>query len=84
MAQYGYPEVEDEQLEEAAKNILGKQEDAKRIFEDLMERKVLDFMKDTLSLKEKELSFDEFVKLASGKPSKGKILDKIGNLVNFK
>jgi trigger factor len=83
MASYGYGEVDDEQLNEAAKNILGKEEDAKRIYEDLMDRKVMAFMKDTLTLKEKELSFDEFVKLASGKPAKGKILDKIGNLVKF-
>lgn len=84
MAQYGYPEVDDEQLEQAASSILGKQEDAKRIYEDLMDKKILAFFKSTLTLKEKELSFDEFVKLASGKPAKGKILDKIGNLVNFK
>lgn len=83
MASYGYGDVDDEQLNEAAKNILGKEEDAKRIYEDLMDRKVIDFMKNTLTLKDKELSFDEFVKLASGKAAKGKILDKIGNLVKF-
>lgn len=83
MKQYGYPEVPEEQLNEAAQNIMSKQEDAKRIYEDLMDRKMIDFMKNTLTLKDKEVSFDEFVKLATGKPSKGKVLDKLNNLVKF-
>ena len=57
MSQYGYPEVSDEQLAEAAKNILGKEEDAKRIYDDLMDKKMVTFFKDTLTLKEKEVSF---------------------------
>ena len=83
MSQYGYPEVSDEQLAEAAKNILGKEEDAKRIYDDLMDKKMVTFFKDTLTLKEKEVSFDEFVKLASGKPAKGKVMEALGNLVKF-
>lgn len=84
MESYGYGEVPDEHLAEAAKNILSKQEDAKRIYDDLFEQKVLAYMKQTVSLKEKEVSFDDFVKLASGKPAKGKILETLNNLVSFK
>src|SRR5690606_13768749 len=84
MESYGYGEVPDEHLAEAAKNILSKQEDAKRIYDDLFEQKVLAYMKQTVSLKEKEVSFDEFVKLASRKPAKGKILETLNNLVSFK
>jgi trigger factor len=81
MAQYGYPPADDAQLEDAAKNILSKEENARNIYQNIMDAKLLKVFKTLPSLKEKEISFDEFTKLASGKTSKG-ILNSINNLFN--
>lgn len=81
MAQYGN-EIEDEDLTNAAQNYLMKnQEDAQNIYQQLYSEKLLTFYKDTVSLKTKEVSFDDFVKLATGKAPKKGVLDTLSNLV---
>jgi len=62
MAQYGNPNPEEKELEEIAGRILGNQEEAKRLSEQLMSQKLLTFFKENVKLKTKEVSFDEFVK----------------------
>ena len=82
MSQYG-SEVGDEELENAAKNYLEKNEDSRKITEQLMFEKLLKLYKDTLNLKTKEVSFDDFVKLATGNAPKKGILDSLSNLVKM-
>jgi trigger factor len=81
MASYG-SEIDDEDLENAARNYLTKnQQDAENIYQQLYSEKLLKHYKETVSLKEKEVSFDDFVKLATGnKPKKG-FLDTLSNMV---
>ncbi len=62
MAQYGNPNPEEKELDEIAGRILGNQEEAKRLSEQLMSQKLLTFFKENVKLKTKEISFDDFVK----------------------
>ena len=62
MAQYGNPNPEEKELEEIAGRILGNQEEAKRLSEQLMSQKLLTFFKENVKIKTKEVSFDDFVK----------------------
>ena len=78
--QYGMY-LDETQLDDVAKRILQKEEEARRIFDQLYDDKILDLYKNTFKFKEKEVSFDEFVKLATGKAPKGKF--SLNNLVKF-
>ncbi|MDY8136659.1 trigger factor [Aquimarina sp. 2201CG5-10] len=62
MAQFGQMSPEDKELEDIAARILSNQEEVKRISEQLMSTKMLNFYKENAKLKVKEVSFDEFVK----------------------
>ncbi|MBJ2176105.1 trigger factor [Aureibaculum sp. A20] len=62
MAQYGNANPEEKELDEIAGRILGNQEEAKRLSEQLMSQKLLTFYKENVKLKAKEVSFDDFVK----------------------
>ncbi|MCB0484497.1 MAG: hypothetical protein KDC37_08020, partial [Flavobacteriales bacterium] len=82
MAGYG-SQVGDEELERAAANYLNKNEDSKRIFDQIFFEKLLNLYKDSIVLKNKEVTFDEFVKLATGKTPKKGIFEQISNLVKL-
>ncbi len=61
MAQYGQmPEGLD--LDKIAHNVLGNQEEAQRINDQLFQQKLMDFFKNTFKLDEKEVTYEEFVK----------------------
>jgi len=62
MAQYGNTNPEEKELDEIAGRILSNQEEAKRLSEQLMSQKLLNFFKENVKLKAKEVSFDDFVK----------------------
>ncbi|MBW1294616.1 trigger factor [Aquimarina litoralis] len=62
MAQFGQMSPEDKELEEIAARILSNQDEVKRISEQLMSQKLLGYYKENVKLKEKEVSFDDFVK----------------------
>ncbi len=62
MMQYGNMSPEDKELEDIAARILGNQEEVKRLSDQLMNQKMLDFFKENVSLKEKKVTFDQFVK----------------------
>ena len=62
MAQYGQMNSSDEELEGIAARILSNQDEVRRLSEQLMNKKLLDFFKENVKLKEKEVTFDEFVK----------------------
>ena len=60
-ARYGQVAT-DEDLEKISKDILSKEKEAQRIFENLYSKKVLDLIKDKCTLEPKEVSYDEFFK----------------------
>lgn len=78
--QYGIQEMEDSVLEEAADRILANEEEGRQVFENLYRAKLLQLFKETLKLKSKEVDFDEFVKLATGKPPKKGIFNNLKSL----
>ena len=62
MAQYGQTGLPDEELEGIVARVMSNQEEARRLSEQLMSKKLLEFYKSNLTLKKKKLSFDAFVK----------------------
>lgn len=65
-AQYSIPAPEDNELTESARKVLANQEEANRVYDMLAERKLTELFKGIVKLNEKEVSYDEFVKLAQG------------------
>ena len=66
MLQYGQT-PEKEKLDEIVSNILSNQEETRRISEQLMGDKMLNFYKDKAPLKTKKIGFDAFIKQAYAK-----------------
>lgn len=64
-AQYGMPAPEEEELAQSAVKVLQNQDEAKRIYEAIYETKIIEFAKSTVKINEKELSYDDFVKVAT-------------------
>lgn len=62
MAQYGNLDPEEKELEDIVTRVLSNKDEAKRLQDQLVSKKLLDFYKETITFKEKELSYDEFVK----------------------
>lgn len=62
MAQYGNPNPDEKQLDDIANRILENKDETKRLSEQLMQQKMLDFFKNNVKLKTKEITFDNFVK----------------------
>jgi trigger factor len=63
-AQYGIPNVPEDQLESFAKMILDKQEEKERVYNKLLEDKVVGVVKDKVSVNEKEVTQEEFTELS--------------------
>ena len=66
-AQYGQPAPEDKKLEEIAIQVLGNEEERKKIYNQLYDVKTMALYKEKFTLKDKEVTYDEFVKLATEK-----------------
>lgn len=64
-AQYGIPAPEDAELTKQAAGALQNREEANRIYDMLAEAKLTEYFKNTVKLNSKEVSYDEFVELAS-------------------
>jgi trigger factor len=62
MAQYGNLNPEEKELEDIANRVLSNQEEAKRLQDQLVSKKLLDFYKANITFKEKEVTYDAFVK----------------------
>lgn len=60
-ARYGQA-AQDEEVEKIAKDLLSKEKEAQKIFENLYSKKVLNLIKEKCTLQTKELSYDEFFK----------------------
>lgn len=62
MAQFGNMNPEEKELEDIANRILSNQEEAKRLQDQLLSQKLLEFYKENMSFKTKEVTYENFVK----------------------
>ena len=62
--QYGLGNLPDEQLEQYAPELLKKEEDRRKFYERKYEEKAVDFIKEQITLEEKEITSEEFQKMA--------------------
>jgi trigger factor len=66
-AQYGMPAPEDKELTETAMRLLKDKEQVNGIYDRITEKKLSDYFQANVPMKEKKLSYDDFVKKASKK-----------------
>lgn len=66
MAQYGQLDPSEKELDDIAARIFSNQEETKRLSDQLMSKKLLDFYKENANLKVKKVNYDTFVKEAYG------------------
>ena len=64
--QYGQT-PEKEKLDEIISNVLSNKDETRRISEQLMREKILNFYKENAQLNTKKVGFDSFIKQAYGK-----------------
>ena len=62
MAQYGNPNPKEKELDDIAGRVLSNKDEAKRLSDQLMNEKLLTFFKENMKLKEKEVTYEEFIK----------------------
>tara|TARA_B100001758_G_scaffold247959_1_gene269201 strand:- start:26856 stop:28208 length:1353 start_codon:yes stop_codon:yes gene_type:complete len=67
MKQYGQSEGDDKQLTDIANSILKKEEERKKVHDQLFDERTLAVYKENFKITEKTVTYDEFVKLASEK-----------------
>jgi trigger factor len=61
MAQFGQMDMSEEQLESITQNILQKEDEAKKISDQVMNKKLLDFYKNNVNLKVKKVNYEKFI-----------------------
>lgn len=64
-ARYGVPIDNEEILVQSAQRMLGNRDEMRYVYEQVAEKKLMEYIKSNISVKEVEVSFDEFVKLAN-------------------
>lgn len=79
LAQYGMADADDEMVNQMASRYMESQEELRKVYDNLYGEKLFDVFKNTFKIKEKEVDFDEFVKLATGKAPKKGILNNLQN-----
>ena len=62
MAQYGQLNPEEKELDDIVQRVLTNEDEAKRLQEQLVSKKLLDFYKEKITFKVKEVNYDKFVK----------------------
>ncbi len=62
MAQFGDANPEDKELEEIVNRVLSNKEEAKRLSDQLRNEKLLNFFKENIKLKTKNVTYEEFIK----------------------
>lgn len=62
MAQYGQLNPEENELDDIAQRVLTNQDEAKRLQEQLVSQKLLNFYKEKMTFKTKDVNYEEFVK----------------------
>ena len=68
MAQFGQLDPKEEELDSIAARVLGNEEEAKRLSEQLMSQKLLNLYKEKANLKLKETTYEDFIKEVYDKP----------------
>jgi len=63
-AQYGLPAPQEENLDAQAKQVLSNQEESRRIYDMILENKLIVYLKENVKLDEKKVSYEDFVKAA--------------------
>ncbi|ARN78099.1 trigger factor [Nonlabens spongiae] len=66
MAQYGHTGATDEEVDQVVARIMSNQDEVKKMSEQLQNEKMLDFFKENVSLKKKEVSYEKFIEEAYG------------------
>ncbi len=66
MAQYGQLDPKEEELDSIAARVLGNEDEAKRLSEQLMSQKLLNLYKEKANLKTKEMNYEDFIKEVYG------------------
>lgn len=66
MSQYGRAGIPNEELEGIVARIMSNKDEARKLSDQLMSKKILEFYKTKLSLKKKKLTFEAFVKESYG------------------
>jgi trigger factor len=66
-AQYGQPAPDEEKLNEVSMKVLENEEERKKVYNQLYDEKTMSLYKEKFKITEKEVTYDEFVKLASEK-----------------
>lgn len=64
-AQYGMPAPDDKELTETAMKVLANQDEGRKVYDMIYDEKLIDYVRSTASVKDKEVSYDKFVELAS-------------------
>jgi trigger factor len=67
LAGMGQNMMDEQELEDTAKRVLENQDEARRLYEQLYSAKLREFYNQTAKIKEREISYDDFVKLAEQK-----------------
>lgn len=62
MAQYGQLNPEEKELDEIVQRVLTNQDEAKRLQDQLVSQKLLNFYKEKMTFKTKDMNYEEFVK----------------------
>ena len=62
MVRYGRTNVDEKELTDMATRILSKEEDAKKLYDQLYDLRMMDVFKTTFTLENKEVTYDEFFK----------------------
>jgi len=62
MAQFGNMNPEDSELEDIANRILSNQEEAKRLQDQLLSQKLLEFYQGNMAFKTKDVTYEDFIK----------------------
>ena len=67
MQQYGQPVPQEDKMNEIVASVLKKEDERKKVYDQLYDVKSLEVYKENFKLTEKAISYDDFVKLASEK-----------------
>jgi len=70
LASMGQGDMEDSELTDTANRILENQDEARRLYDQMYQTKIRTLFNEKVKVKEKEISYDDFLKLAEKKKSK--------------
>lgn len=64
-AQYGMPAPEEAELRETAMRVLANQDESRKVYDMLYDEKLVEYIRENATVKEKSVSYDEFVDMAN-------------------